>query len=637
MAGQHILPGTNHASNSLTNSPRSGYPDHPDDRHNRRWKPQSMELKYEAIYHGPNPHADEPVIVARLHLASGTAGLEAGCSRLIDLYPEWFSGNDIPFKSTAAQCVGQTAAVWALAALNEVRGCLRSAGVVQTKEEDGSRKLEAEIYLAYHHEATSRQALELALKAIAAAASDPAFPRKDLQPVLQKLWQACHWHHPDWQARILMQGARSRDIPVLPLVDGGKLWQYGWGRRARVFFETGSNADGFLGGRLAKSKVETKAMLAALGIPTPRYVLVTAEADLDKAAQTIGWPCVIKPMDMGTGKGVTAGIAETVALQAAFRNARRYTREPLMVEAHCPGVDYRLFMLDGKLAAAVRREPSSVTGDGMRTVRQLIDELNAARSSNMLRSRYLVPVEFDGLLSDHLAANTANLDTVLPPGRRMTLRSNANRSTGGVAHDVIELVHPQVRAMAERLAEVTGLYAAGFDYITTDIGKSPAESGGQMIEINTVPGLAVMVAAGLDPVTLASRVLGDLPARIPVTLWLVAPGAVASLRTKLLSRPALPDGAWVSGQEAFVGSMPLQVRGQRPWTAVRTALRYRCVERLLVVSTADEIVRHGLPVDKIQRTVLDDVDLPEPWHAVLKRCSIDIRAGHVDQKPGFEL
>ena len=592
-----------------------------------------MKLQYEATYHGPNPYADEPVIAARLLLPSGAAGLEAGCARLAEIYPDWLPAGHLPSGSTGAGRVGQTAATWALAALNEVRGCLGSAGVVQAPGDDARRESEVEIYLAFHHEATSRQALEIALRAIGFAARDPAFSRERQRSVLQQLWKACRLHHPDWQARILMQGARSRDIPVLSFPEASKLWQYGWGKRARVFFETGSNADGFLGGRLAKSKVETKGMLAALGIPTPRHVLVAAEASLEQAARKIGWPCVIKPIDMGSGKGVTAGITSIGALQAAFRNARHHTPDPLMVEAHCPGVDYRLFMVAGRLAATVRREPSAVTGDGVRTVRQLIDELNAARSHNMLSSGYLVPIACDSSLLEHLAAKSMDLDTVPTPGQRVALRSNANRSTGGVARDVLELVHPQVRAMAERLAEVTGLYAAGFDYITTDIGKSPAESGGQVIEINTAPGLAVMVAAGLDPVALASQVLGDLPARIPVTLWLVAPEAVASLRTELLSRPALPDGAWVSGQEACVGGMPLQVRGQTPWAAVRAALHYRCVERLLIIGTVGEIVLHGLPVDKLQTTVLDGVSLPDQWRQVVHRCSAATRSGRVDQEP----
>lgn len=595
-----------------------------------------MQLTHETVFHGPSPHAGEPVIVASLRLSAKSANVDAGCSRLRELFPEWFAGDDLPSPATTVRRAGHTAALWALAALNEVRGCLYSAGIAPAHSGEASAEPKAVIYLAYHHVATSKLALELALKAIALAARDPAFPRQNLQPVLQQLWQECLLHHPDWQARILMQGARSRDIPVLPFVDDSKLWQYGWGRRGRIFIETSSNADGHVGSRLAKSKVETKLALVALGIPTPRHVLVAEETDLDRAVQRIGWPCVIKPVDLGSGKGVTAGIASKSALKAAFRNARNHTADPLMVEAHCPGVDYRLFMLGGRLAAAVRREPSSVTGDGARTVRQLIDELNAARSDNMLRSRYLVPVAIDGLLVEHLAAQSVRLDTVPAHGRQITLRSNANRSTGGVAHDVIESVHPQVRAMAEQLAEVTELYAAGFDYITTDIGKSPVESGGQIIEINTMPGLGVLVAAGMDPVTLASRVLGDLPARIPVSLWLAAPEAIKSLRAGLLGRPAMPNHAWVTGREAYVGGMSLQVKNRDPWAAVSVALRHRCVEHLLIVSTPAEIMQHGLPVDKVWRTVLDGVELPAPWRELLQHHATEVRSARMDQQPEFE-
>jgi cyanophycin synthetase len=418
-----------------------------------------MQLNHEAIYHGPNPHADEPVIVARLRLGPGTAGLEAGCSRLRELYPEWLPGDDLPSRQRqpARSGIPRPSGRWP-PSTKCAAACAAPASPRRTTGSMHPPDQGVDIYLAYHHAPTSRQALELALKVIAAAAGNPAFSRKDLQAVLQTLWQDCRRHHPDWQARILMQGARSRDIPVLPLVDGSKHWQYGWGKRARIFFETSSNADGYLGGvspnrrwRPNRCSPHWASRRRAMSW-SPRKPTWTG-----RCGRSAG-PCVVKPMDMGSGKGVTAGIATGRALLAAFRNARRYTRTALMMEAHCPGTDYRLFMLDGRLIAAVRREPSSVTGDGVRSVRQLIDELNAARSGNMLRSRYLVPVEFDGLLSDHLAAHGAHLDTVLPRGRQMTLRSNANRSTGGVSHDVLELVHPQVRAMAERLAEVTGLH-----------------------------------------------------------------------------------------------------------------------------------------------------------------------------------
>ena len=94
---------------------------------------------------------------------------------------------------------------------------------------------------------------------------------------------------------------------------------------------------------------------------------------------------------------------------------------------------------------------------------QLLKEVNRFRSSNILKSRYLRPIESDEILVQHLAYQNVNLDSVLESGRRITLRSNANLSTGGVCIDVTAQVHPHIRQMAETVAQTIGLATVGID------------------------------------------------------------------------------------------------------------------------------------------------------------------------------
>lgn len=584
-----------------------------------------IHLKLLQVFAGPSPHADEPVLLARLSASAELPWIDSACGRLELAYPDWLQSVPPLLSGRAVspmQRLALTAARWALGALNEVRGDLRCAG---WPDGPGMGPLAADLYLGYHDVGVSRQALELALRVLVLAGRDPDFSPARLQPALAALWKLCRQHHPDWQARLLMQAARARDIPFLPFV--ARHWQYGWGARSRVFFETASNADGMLGVQIARSKLQTKAALAALGVAAPHHVLVRDERELEQAAAKVGWPCVIKPVDLGGGKGVTANIATPAALGAAYANARRYSQGPLMVEAHCPGQDHRLFVLGGKLVAAVLREPPTVVGDGVRPLEQLVQALNTGRSSSLVRSGYLVPVAFDDILQQHLAAQGLTLASVPAAGQRVSLRSNANRSTGGCARDVTAAVHPEVRVLAETVADTLGLNAAGLDYLTHDISLPPGVGGGMMIEVNSTPGLAVLVTAGLDPVALAGRVLGEGVGRIPVTLTVISSSALAAARAEFEASVPQPGLAWVCGDLAAVAGLPLRAAAGGPWELVRCVLRHRSVQLLELVCTAEQLLQHGMPVDRVAQVRLCGVCLPEAWMALLRR-----RAGSVTER-----
>lgn len=191
----------------------------------------------------------------------------------------------------------------------------------------------------------------------------------------------------------------------------------------------------------------------ALGLPTPRYALVKEAAELTAAVAKVGWPCATKPLDLGGGKGVSAGHQTPQALAAGFQHARAASEGPVMVEAFVPGEDHRLMVVDGRLRAVIRREPAQVVGDGRQTVAQLVQALNAVRDErSLVASGFLRPIRLDGVALQHLAGQGAGPQTVLAPGQRVRLRSTANLSSGGFCTDVTGQEHPQLRAMAEMLA-----------------------------------------------------------------------------------------------------------------------------------------------------------------------------------------
>jgi cyanophycin synthetase len=289
-----------------------------------------------------------------------------------------------------------------------------------------------------------------------------------------------------------------------------------------------------------------------------------------------------------------------------------------MIEAFVEGDDHRLMVVDGRLVAAIRRDPPTVVGDGQRSVRSLIDGLNQGRGANLVASHYRRAVKIDDVVMARLRQQGLDLDGVPGAGLRVGLRSNSNLSTGGSCTDVTARVHPAVQRLAEAIATTLGLETCGVDYITTDISRPWRDTGGAVIEVNATPGMAVSIAAGVDEVLLGTQVLGSLPGRLPVAL-LVAPASLqqAWLPGLLAEAGRRPGWAWLCGGESGVGDLPVSPAGRPFHECVAMLLRNRLTDSLLVMCTSAELQKEGVPVDRLDRVLVCQQDFPAAWMGVL--------------------
>ncbi|MEO5808680.1 MAG: hypothetical protein ABIR51_01135, partial [Sphingomicrobium sp.] len=296
------------------------------------------------------------------------------------------------------------------------------------------------------------------------------------------------------QSQFLISAARNAGVPVQNIAGTNVGWQFGWGSRSDLFFMTASLGDSVPGHQLTWRKPLTKQMIRELGLPTPDWRTLGPDDDAVRAAYAIGWPCVVKPIDQAFGLGVTANLQTPGEVNAAALIARQCSHD-IMIEAQEAGADYRLMVVDGRLIAAVRREPPVVAGDGQRDIAALLAELNGGRDGTRARG-YLLPIEADAALASTLARQGLSMTSVPPKDATVPLRSIANFSTGGSAADVTDTVHPQVKGMAELLATAVGLRTAGIDYITSDISRCHADAGGGFIEVNAMPRLRLLMLDG---------------------------------------------------------------------------------------------------------------------------------------------
>ncbi len=376
----------------------------------------------------------------------------------------------------SAWVVALTVACQRLAREPVDRGRVISAGVSQ-----------ARLALPYEHPAVLCEALTWALRWLLAWARSggPA----DTPKLTEDFAQWLHRVHQDAFAPNTLRfalAARQRGIPVAMI--GERIIQLGWGAAAVRMESSLTNQVGAVAVRIARQKYLTSRLLAVGGLPVPPSNLLRTFEEAKQYAAKLGWPVVVKPADQEQGIGVTPGIRDDAMLRKAFEAAAKHSPNSVLVEKHVVGDDHRLLVVHGKLVMSARRLPGGVTGDGLRSVAQLMDAVNADPRRGNRKRALMIKLQLDDEAQILLGEQGLSADAVPEKGRLVRLRRTANVSTGGSAEDVTGQVHPDNRVMAERAAKLLGLDIAGIDFITPDITRSWREIGCGICEVNAQPG-----------------------------------------------------------------------------------------------------------------------------------------------------
>ncbi len=171
-------------------------------------------------------------------------------------------------------------------------------------------------------------------------------------------------------------------------------------------------------------------------------------------------PVVVKPCMQWGGRGISMGVRTPAELHAAVRFARRYETD-VVLEETAPGEDLRVILVGGELAAAIRRSPAAVTGDGAHTLRQLIARRNATRRKEDPSN--VIP--WNAETRRNLAELGRSPDDVPAPGERVRVRLTNNYHTGGTCDVVTDSVPARALKIAQRIARELALPLVGVDFL----------------------------------------------------------------------------------------------------------------------------------------------------------------------------
>lgn len=290
----------------------------------------------------------------------------------------------------------------------------------------------------------------------------------------------------------IIEEAENRGIPHIRLNDQS-LVQLGYGIYQKTIQATVTCRTNLISTDIASDKNLSKKLLESMGVPVPKGYKIYSEKEIEEVIESLGFPVAVKPLDSNHGKGITIDITSVDDAKKAFQSAKNYSNS-VIIEKSIKGKDFRALVINNKLIAVAERTPACVTGDGKKTIGELIEEINKDPRRGYGHEKILTQITVDGMTQRILELKNYTLETILQKDEVCYLKSTANISTGGTAIDRTDEVHPDNIFIFERIAQIVGLDIAGIDVIAPDVTTPLNENGGAIVEVNAAPGFRMHIA-----------------------------------------------------------------------------------------------------------------------------------------------
>lgn len=217
---------------------------------------------------------------------------------------------------------------------------------------------------------------------------------------------------------------------------------------------------------LAVKKYDAKKIFSAKGIRTPESIILEEnQAELIERflSESISTHFVLKPEAGSLGKGVVVGISREDLLSECGKRKGTW-----IIEEMIEGSEYRVYVCKNKAVAAFQRHAPQVVGDGISSVKALIERKNDSTSRGGTSYNLIDSNQCD----IYLRSNGRSLN-YKPRFLEAVLLSEKNFSSGREATDATETVPEVVKEEAIRAVSAVGLPNAGVDVLYCKERKLP--------------------------------------------------------------------------------------------------------------------------------------------------------------------
>lgn len=222
--------------------------------------------------------------------------------------------------------------------------------------------------------------------------------------------------------------------------------------------------------KVADNKYATHFLLKEANLPVLPTVIVRKKDDIaglyDKLQEGVG-RVVIKPVNGSHGDGITVGAEGIVELKKAVEHARgdSHTRAVLVQKIYENPIDIRILCIGYKFIAAVHRIPARVLGDGVHTVKELIELENQQPDRGVRYIARLGVIDIERAIK--FLGNT--IHDIPAKGQWLSVMAMANYGAGGETVNITDSIPVWLKEMAETAAKTVDLSLCGVDFLMTDL------------------------------------------------------------------------------------------------------------------------------------------------------------------------
>lgn len=244
---------------------------------------------------------------------------------------------------------------------------------------------------------------------------------------------------------------------------------------------------------IAEDKVLAKNVLSRSGVQMPDTLVVQVDNSehirLESEAKAMlkrHGRLVVKPAEANHGDGVTVDIRSEADLRRAlqFAYSEGGNQPDVLIQQMVFGREYRFLVLHDKVLAVAYRRPPFVIGDGVSTIRELIEQKNADQHRGEGHQAVLTKIAINEVEKSN---PQGFLESIPPKSSEVEVLKTSNLSRGGESVDVTDEVSGSLKNIAIRAAHACSLGIAGVDIVTNDISGDGKDS--YVLEVNVSPGI----------------------------------------------------------------------------------------------------------------------------------------------------
>ena len=281
--------------------------------------------------------------------------------------------------------------------------------------------------------------------------------------------------------------SRVTDLKLTGYNQIGKAFSLASDERTHYFYRSRGDKVTNEAAEAGTDKARAKQLLQQAGIPTPEGFSFNRDADIEETIQKavqLGFPLVLKPTHGSLGKGVHTNIQTEEGLRSCIEQVfSDYDYNEFLIERYIEGDDVRVYVIEDELVCATKRIPANITGDGVHSISELIDQKNEIRKENPHASTRLI--KKDEELESYLKKQNLTLDSVPNQGETIYVKGQSNISAGGDSVDISDHITDEIKKVAIQAVEaIPGLYQAGIDLI---VSKNDV----YVLEVNTTAGISI--------------------------------------------------------------------------------------------------------------------------------------------------